>query len=263
MNTVKEAKINHLLKSIPANTVILSSWLTSNGYSHELQRRYRNSKWFESIGTGAMIRSGDKISYEGALYALQTQMDSDIHPGGKTALSILGKAHYLELSSKKAFLFGNNDQLLPTWFKKYNWGIEIDYHATSFLPTNLGLETVEINGFSLKISETVRAMMECLYLAPQEQSITECYELMEGLNNLLPKKVQLLLEVCNSIKVKRLFLYMAEKAGHEWFKNLSLDKINLGEGKRSLISPDEKGNYVDKYKIVIPQSLERNGEGNI
>lgn len=263
MSTVKESKINRLLKSIPANTVIMSSWLRSNGYSHELQRRYRNSKWFESIGTGAMIRSGDNISYEGALYALQTQTDSNIHPGGRTALSMLGKAHYLELSAQKAILFGNEDELLPVWFKKYDWGLEIDYHATSFLSADSGLETIERNGFSLKVSGAARAIMECLYLAPQSQSITECYELIEGLNNLNPKKIQQLLEACHSIKVKRLFLYMAEKAGHEWFKHLFLDKINLGEGKRSLISSDEKGTYIYKYKIVVPQSLERHGERNI
>lgn len=43
------------------------------------------------------------------------------------------------------------------------------------------------------------------------------FELMEGLNNLRPNQVQDLLEKCESVKVKRLFLYLAEKAGHEWF----------------------------------------------
>ncbi|TAN00418.1 MAG: hypothetical protein EPN39_04340 [Chitinophagaceae bacterium] len=253
MSTAKETKINHLLKLIPSNAVLLASWLADNGYSHELQRRYRSSGWFESIGSGAMKRSGEKISYEGALYALQTQINSEIHPGGRTALSILGKAHYLELNTQNAVLFGSEDEVLPAWFKKYNWGIRIDYHATSFLPANLGLEMVEMKSFSLKISGAARAMMECLYLTPHKQEISECYELMEGLNNLPPKKIQQLLEACNSIKVKRLFLYMAEKAGHEWFKHLNLKKINLGEGKRSLTT-GKKGIYIDKYKIVVPQT---------
>ncbi|HVX00096.1 MAG TPA: AbiEi antitoxin N-terminal domain-containing protein, partial [Candidatus Babeliaceae bacterium] len=134
MSAAIETKINHLLKSIPSGTVVISSWLAENGYSYELQRRYRNSGWFESIGSGAMKRSGEKISYEGALYALQTQADSRIHPGGRTALSMLGKAHYLDLNIRKAVLFGYDDELLPAWFKNYKWGVEINYHATSFLP---------------------------------------------------------------------------------------------------------------------------------
>ena len=58
----------------------------------------------------------------------------------------------------------------------------------------------------------------------------ECFELMEGLNNLPPKQVQTLLENCQSVKVKRLFLYMAEKADHRWFKQL--DHYKSGFGKR-------------------------------
>lgn len=262
MSAVIETKINRLLKATPSGTVLISSWLTENGYSYELQRRYRNSGWFESIGSGAMKRSGEKISYEGALYALQTQADSHIHPGGRTALSMLGKAHYLELDIRKVVLFGYDNELLPVWFKNHEWGVEINYHASSFLPASLGLEPVEMKSFSLKVSGAARAMMECLHLAPHRQEMSECYELMEGLNNLVPKKVQQVLEACNSIKVKRLFLYMAEKAGHDWFKRLTLENINLGEGKRSLTS-NEKGIYIDKYKIVIPQSLYNNGKGNI
>lgn len=262
MSTVKETKINHLLKSMPSNTVLISSWLAKSGYSYELQRRYRSSSWFESIGGGAMKRSGEEINYEGALFALQTQAGSNIHPGGRTALSMLGKAHYLELNIHKVSLFGYDDELLPTWFRNYKWGVEIDYHPTSFLPADLGLDSIEMNNFSLKVSSAARAIMECLYLTPHRLEISDCYELMEGLNNLVPKKVQQLLEACNSIKVKRLFLYMAEKAGHEWFKHLTLERINLGEGKRSLTS-NEKGVYISKYEIVVPQSLEKNGKENI
>lgn len=262
MSTVTETKINRLLKLIPTNTVATSLWLADNGYSYELQRRYRKSGWFESIGSGAMKRNGEEVSYEGALFALQTQAGSNIHPGGRTALSMLGKAHYLELDIQKVILFGNEDELLPVWFKKNDWGVAINYHTTSFLPAGLGLESIERKNFLLKVSGAIRAIMECLYLTPHRQEISECYELMEGLNNLVPKKVQQMLEACTSIKVKRLFLYMAEKAGHEWFKHLELEKINLGEGKRSFTS-NEKGVYINKYKIVMPQSFESNGEGNI
>jgi hypothetical protein len=46
--------------------------------------------------------------------------------------------------------------------------------------------------------------------------MVECYQILEGLANLRPKILQELLESCNSIKVKRLFLFMASKAKHQW-----------------------------------------------
>ena len=95
--------------------------------------------------------------------------------------------------------------------------------------------------------------MECLYLAPEKQPLLEVFELMEGLNNLRPAHVQTLLEQCRSVKVKRLFLYMSEKAEHNWFNFLDLGKIDLGKGKRSLLT---NGVYVPKYQITVPKELE-------
>lgn len=99
-------------------------------------------------------------------------------------------------------------------------------------------------------------MLECLYLVPEEQNLTECYELMENLNNLRPKLVQELLEQCTSVKVKRLFLYLAEKAKHAWLDYLNIEQIELGSGKRSLA---RNGTYIHKYKITVPKELENYG----
>jgi hypothetical protein len=46
-----------------------------------------------------------------------------------------------------------------------------------------------------------------------------------------PEKLQLLLETTKSLKVKRMFLYMAEKAGHNWQNALDMSKIKLGTSK--------------------------------
>src|SRR5579884_3675085 len=98
MSTSNQTKINHLLAATPPGTVLMSSWLADQGYSPDLQKRYRKSHWLESIGAGAMMRAGDSVDYYGALYALQKQAGLQVHPGGRTAMSLLGKAHYLELS---------------------------------------------------------------------------------------------------------------------------------------------------------------------
>ncbi|MBZ9786719.1 AbiEi antitoxin N-terminal domain-containing protein [Psychroflexus sp. CAK57W] len=63
MSTVKPSKINRLLKLQPSGVVLISSWLVEQGYSPELLRKYRNSNWLTSIGTGAMIRENNQLVY--------------------------------------------------------------------------------------------------------------------------------------------------------------------------------------------------------
>jgi hypothetical protein len=96
--------------------------------------------------------------------------------------------------------------------------------------------------------------MECLYLAPESQPLLGTFELMEGLNNIRPAMTQRLLETCKSVKVKRLFLFMADKASHDWLSYLNLEKIDLGSGKRSIV---KDGVYVPRYQITIPKELDK------
>lgn len=199
-----------------------------------------------------MKRSGDNVSYQGAVYALQKQLDSSIHIGAKTALALQGKAHYLQLGNVTATLFGGSEAKLPGWFSKADWKVKIEYYSTSFLPPELGLVDLELNTFTVKISSPARAIMECLHLTPKKQDLMECYELLEGLTNLRPQQVQGLLEDCTSVKVKRLFLFLAERAKHSWFEYLDLSKIDLGAGKRS-IAPN--GVFNKKYQITVPKEL--------
>ncbi|GEP94974.1 type IV toxin-antitoxin system AbiEi family antitoxin domain-containing protein [Chitinophaga cymbidii] len=72
----------------------------------------------------------------------------------------------------------------------------------------------------------------------------ECFELMEGLNNLAPEQVQTSLENCQSVNVNHLFLFMAEKADHSCLKHLDLNKVDLGKGKRSIV---KNGALIAKY----------------
>lgn len=252
MSTKNSSKINQLLQTQPHGTIMLSSWLNELGYSSNLQKRYKESNWLESIGPGAMKRTGDEVRIEGAIFALQMQLNLTVHIGAKSALALHGKTQYLEFDRKKMVLFGKSNEKLPNWFSSYQWGQEFEYHQSNFLPGELGLIKFDFGNFSIKISTPTRALLECLYLAPKEINLVECYELMESLNNLSPVTVQSILEQCKSIKVNRLFLYMAEKAGHSWFKYLKYDMINMGKGKRSIVS---NGIYIPKYGITVPKEL--------
>lgn len=252
MSFENERKINRLITNWPTGAIYVTSWLKNAGISNQLLNRYKKSNWLSSVGSGAFKRFGDQVTYQGAVFALQNQLNSSIHIGGKTALTLQGKAHYLQLGKATATLFGGNEDKLPTWFNKTDWNIKTEYYSTSFLPPDLGLVDFELNTFSVKISNPARAIMECLYLTPKKQQLMECYELIEGLGNLRPQQVQVLLEACTSVKVKRLFLFLSEKANHSWFEYLDISKIDLGAGKRSIVT---NGVLNTKYQITVPKEL--------
>ena len=85
-----KTKINSLVQSLPRGSVLLLSWLLSQGYSYELQQSYRKNNWLKSIGKGAMIKSGDPLILTGALSALQNIENINIHIGGRSVLDLHG-----------------------------------------------------------------------------------------------------------------------------------------------------------------------------
>lgn len=97
----KGTKINQLLLQLPKNAVVLASWMELEGYSFELQQRYRKSGWFKSICRGAVLRAGDNPVLAGAIYTLQNQAGMDIHIGGRSAYDILGLSQYIQLNTNQ------------------------------------------------------------------------------------------------------------------------------------------------------------------
>jgi hypothetical protein len=255
-DAIKGTKINRLIQTLPRGLVLLSPWLVSEGYSYELQQRYRKSGWFRSIGKGAMLRIGDAFILSGAVSALQTQAQISIHIGGRSALSLHGLSHYLQINPVETTLFIAGKSLLPIWFTNNNWDTEIKlFRVSLFENEEIGLTDYQENELKLKISGAVRAVMECCFLSPNQFPLSELDELIDGLTTLRPAQIQPLLEQCKSVKVKRLFLYFAEKAGHAWFKYIDTTKIDLGAGVRSLAA--DKGTFVAKYQLVLPKDLSK------
>jgi hypothetical protein len=252
MTTNNESKLKKLLDLSRPGTVLLAKWLETQRISRDLQSYYRKNGWLESIGTGAFKRPNDSVNWQGAVYALQQQARMPVHAGAMTALSLQGFAHYFRLTNETVFLFSPLKARLPSWIATHSWGQPIEHVKTSLLPEDLALSTHEEKSFSINVSSPERAMLECLYLAPEKLDLTECFQLMQGLSNLRPKVVQELLEKCSSIKAKRLFLFMATKAQHQWLNFVDRKKIDLGEGDRSIT---KGGFYNSDFRISIPKEL--------
>jgi len=252
VSTNNEIKLKKLLDLHVPGTIILASWLEVNGFSYDLQQRYRKSGWLQSVGIGAFKRPNDTVSWQGAIYSVQKQAKLPLYIGGPTALSMLGFSHYIRTEAEAVFLFSELKIRLPLWFKNYSWKEHISHIKTSFLPIGVGIENYNEKLFTLTIASPERAILECLYLVPEKFDILETYQILSGLVNLRPGILQKLLEGCNSIKVKRLFLYMSDKANHQWAQFLDLSSVTLGHGDRSIV---KNGVYDPKFRITVPREL--------
>jgi hypothetical protein len=105
---------------------------------------------------------------------------------------------------------------------------------------------------SLLVSTPERALFELLDELPGHDSFHQVDMLVEGLRTLSPRRLQLLLTHCRSIKVKRLFFWFAERHRHTWLKKLNPADIDLGTGKRVLV---KDGRLDPKYLITVPGDL--------
>ena len=242
----------NLLSNHVPGTVLLASWLEKRGISRDLQQYYLKSGWLESYGFGAFKRPNENIQWTGALNSIQRQTDLSVHIGGLTSISLQGLSHYVRLEKEPIYLFSPQYVKLPKWFFNQEWSKQIIHVKTKFLPANSALFDYSQDGKKLQISSPERSILECLYQTPDRFDMVECYQILEGLANLRPKILQELLENCSSIKVKRLFLYMASKANHQWLDFVDQSKIELGTGDRVIA---KGGVYISKYKISIPKEL--------
>lgn len=252
MDTQNEAKLKTLIRNIQPGTVALAPWLEKQGFSRDLQKHYLKSGWLETLGRGAYKKTGDTIKWPGGVYAIQNQTALKLHVGAITALSLQGLSHYSRLGQETIYLFSPYGDKLPKWFRDHRWESPVVHRQTSFLSEEPGIVPYEVSNTTIKIASPERAILECLYLTPKTLDLLECYHLMEGLVNLKPALIQELLNSCHSVKVKRLFLYMADKANHQWVSFLDTSNVDMGNGNRSIA---EKGVYISKYQITIPKEL--------
>jgi hypothetical protein len=160
----------------------------------------------------------------------------------------------------------------PTWISHVSVDTKLVFHKAQKLfkseeilagPSKKGEVTPEQASFiqlpwghwnwPLTVATPERAILELLDEVPNRETFHQADVLMEGLRNLSPRKLQTLLIDCRNIKVKRLFLWFAERHNHAWLPKLDRSSIELGKGKRMLV----RGGKLDtKYNITVPENLD-------
>ena len=251
MNIENSNKINRLLQDYYSGKLFFSGNLKQRGYSDQLLKQYRNSGWLTALSKGVMYRAGDKLLSFPALESYNQQMGKSFHVAAHSALELKGFNHYIPMGKPVLMIGHPKQQTVPDWMKENNFDMTLMFFSTeTFLKPQLS--TSQVDGLNLLVSTPEQAFFECLLLSPSQYTFMDLFYIMEQLTTIRPEIVQDLLMNTNNLKVKRLFLYMAEKAGHYWFDLLDVDKVDIGTSKHQLT---KNGVYIPKYKITVPKEL--------
>lgn len=279
MGEQKSTKLNFLQDLLEEGLLAPTGWLEKQGYSRALISRYVNSGWLVSPARGVYRRPGPSLKWQHVVASLQMLAGSYLHVGGRTALLQRGLGHYIRMSGPETiYLYG--PEVLPSWVNKLGLqerfavrndamfgslrarrnesGALVDVHDVSLQSKQLadfGLQEMTWGAWDWRLlySTDERAMFELLQDVPARESIYEADVLMQGLVNVRPARVMSLLMACASVKVKRLFLALAERHQHQWLAHLDLSKVDLGKGKR-MLAPG--GKLHPKYLITLPADLD-------
>ena len=279
MGTGRNKKLNHLQRLLPEGLVVEANWLERQGYSSALRNRYLANGWLERPARGVYRRPGGKLLWQHVVISLQTLLEVPVIVGGRTALELHGFSHYVSrANAREIHLYG--DYPLPGWVGKLDLGVEFVFHNAKRLfreraiasglgrvnwnlkeqsfpntdPIHKDLKRISWGQWNwpLTLSMPERATLELLDEVPARETFHQADKLIEGLRTLSPRRLQELLEECRSIKVKRLFLWFAERHEFRWLLQIKQGRIDLGEGKRMLV---RGGNLDPKYLITVPEEL--------
>jgi hypothetical protein len=251
MSTDKKYKLNRLLQENTQGGLFFSAWLKDNGYSDKLVEGYRKSGWLSALSRGVMYRTGDKLRAFAMLDSYNDQLKRSLRIAAHSALELRGFNHFVPMGKPVLMIGHSTNESIPDWLKSGDFDYSMRFFSTeTFKVPQMIVPNTDYP--HLQASSPEQAFLECLLLAPKRYSYMDLFYIMEQLTTLRPSVLQGLLETTDNLKVKRMFLYMAEKAKHNWLYSLDVEKIELGTAKHKLV---EGGVYVPKYKITVPKEL--------
>lgn len=273
MNVQNSSKINRLEQIFPEGLLVNSVWLERHGYYRSLRSQYVSSGWLQQPARGVFRRPRGELSWEQVVISLQTLMSYPVSVGGRTALELQGFAHYVPRTLENVHLYCG--EKLPGWLHKLHIRQQfVTHNPTRLFPGSRpftgewSLTPAIAEGEKLDDSFRVlswghwhwplvhstpeRAYLELLDELPRNETFHMADVIMESLANLSPRRIQELLETCTNIKVKRLFLFFADRHQHPWLKHIKRNQIDLGSGKRMLV---KGGKFNTQYKITVPEEF--------
>lgn len=250
-----QSELEHL---VPVGVPASRRWLIAQGVTvSRLDNAVKSGKLM-AITTGVYARPGYPVDWKGVVYGLQREM-SGMVLGGVTALELQGRGHYVALTKEK-HLTAFAPHSAPPWLKRLPLSVRVEWLGTARLWKSgvdvgqLALQPYEWReGLSpLAVAAPERAILEVLSLVPQRISFEHADNLFQGLTSLSPKRLGGLLQMCDSVKAKRLLFWLARRYSYPWSARLNSKDYDLGSGKRVI---ERQGRLDSEFLITVPEAL--------
>jgi hypothetical protein len=258
-NSTQELSSESLEKILPEGLVINRAWLNAQGVSRPSIDYYLRSGRLEAVARGAYRRPGPALKWEHLVYSLQ-ELGYPIHVGGRAALELQGYTHYLSMSGKQQIdLYGVRH--IPSSLLTNSVPIVLKIHSVELF-SELPAEAISTKPFGhwdwpIRYATPELALLELLAAVSSEADFYVVDKFFEAAVTLRPSLVNKLLNVCMQVKAKRLFLWFATRHHHPWLKQIDTLKVNLGSGKRVIVT----GGALDKqYQITVPREMQNKGD---
>lgn len=248
-----------LEKILPEGLVVDRAWLNKQGVSRPNIDYYLRTGRLEAVARGAYRRPGPSLKWEHLVYSLQ-ELAYPVHVGGRAALELHGYSHYLTLSGKQQIdLYGVRH--IPDSLLTSSTPIKLIVHSIDLF-SELPTEAITTKPFGhwdwqIRYATPELALFELLSAVNTESDFSVMDKFFETAVTLRPSLVDKLLKTCTQVKAKRLFLWFATRHNHTWLKKIDTTKVNLGSGKRVIVS----GGALDKkYLITVPREMQNNSD---
>lgn len=249
------ARKDRLILDWGESEVHSTQWFDQRGINSSLLRRYSSNGLLRRLGGGVYAKTSDKSDWQAAIFTAQKEFHLPIHVGGRTVFELLGMGHYLNMGPRPVIYIMTRKRIrTPVWMAKNDWGVEFMIKNLNIFDGDIGLNEFKKTKFAMKISSRERTIMEMIDILDLRWSFETLEQYFESLINIRADVIQNLLENCRSVKVKRMFLYMANKLNLPVIKKLNEKRIDLGSGKRTIAV---NGQLDKRFAITVPRNLDR------
>jgi hypothetical protein len=262
---LKDAQIQ-----LQSGLLVTREWLLAQGLStHNIDNQLKSGR-LVAMYRGVYHRPHVSLNWQNIASSLSFLYHDQWLVGGLTALELLGFAHFMNLSGQhKVHLYGAKP--LPKWVQAHLTEAEKDvseltkttfyWQGTSRLWHDNNDELLKRHTTNIAwrgslppmlVSTAERALLEMLMIVPKQVSLENADYIVQAMTNLSPRKLKEVLTACKSVKVKRLFFWLADRQQYSWRKKLQIENFDLGAGKRVIV----KGGKLDQqYNITVPEHL--------
>lgn len=240
---------------LPFGQLATRQWLLAQGVEVYQIDNALKSKKLEGLVRGVLARPGVPVEWQGVVASLRRMSDTPVYVGGASALAQHGLAHYVQLQET---IDVYSLQAAPSWLEKLPCSTGFRWHTTlliwdaeKLLAAN-SLKAVTLHQGRWLLASPEQAYLELLAQVPKVTSFEQADNVMQGLVNLSPRRLDVLLHACKHVLAKRLFFFFADRCQHAWRNRLDPKAYDLGAGKRAVI----KGGRLNKdYQITVPEDF--------